>query len=271
MKKILLTAVLAASASFAMAQETQNSEVLTNRNGVAILPTAGTWAIGVDATPFLNFAGRVIGNVAANSPIFGQDFGIHGRYFLTDNTVIRFGTNLGFSSLREVDFVPEAGRPADSDAEVRNIMRETSSTIMFTAGLERRIGGQSRLQGFYGAELGFGFMTRDNTRWIWGNDFSADYNWGTNSSRNLRSSNGLDFSIGAGVFVGVEYFIAPRISLGGQIGWGFNWMIEGRGSLETETWTGTAVETTTVDNSWRDSFFGVGHSAHSGITLTFHF
>ena len=267
MKKILLTAVLAAAVSFAIAQETQENEVLTNRRGVAILPTAGSWGFGIDAAPFLNYAGRLIGNVAATSPTFGQDFGFHARYFLTDNTVLRFGVNLGFASYRDVTFVPEAGRPADSDAEVKDVMRVNSSTIAFTAGLERRIG-SSRLQGFYGAQAEFGFLTNNNTRWIYGNDLPS----ALGSFRTLRNNNGLTFAIGVGVFAGVEYFIAPRISLGGQVGWGIGWTIQGRGSTEMEIRNISGeVETVTTNGNSRWTEFYVGHAPHSGITLTFHF
>jgi len=260
MKKILLTAVLAAAVSFATAQETQENEVLTNRRGVAILPTAGSWGFGIDAAPFLNYAGRLIGNVAANSPTFGQDFGFHARYFLTDNTVLRFGANLSFISDRDVTF------SGPSDDEVKNVVRTNSSTIAFTAGLERRIG-NSRLQGFYGAQAEFGFLTSGNIRWIYGNELPSF----EGISRPLRDNNGLVFGIGAGIFAGVEYFIAPRISLGGQVGWGIGWAIQGRGFVETETRTATGVETTTVSGNNRGTEFYVGHAPHSGITLTFHF
>ncbi|MCL2417105.1 MAG: hypothetical protein FWD02_04125 [Bacteroidales bacterium] len=266
MKKIIFTAVLAATVSFATAQET--NEVLTNSRGTAILPTAGSWGFGIDATPFLRYAGGLIGGNAAVTPTFGQDFGFHGRYFLTDNTALRFGVNLGFTSDRDVTFVPEAGRPADSDAEVRNVVRTNSSTIILTAGLERRIGGQTRLQGFYGAQAEFGFLTDNNIRWTYGNDLPS----GLGSSRPLRNNNGLTFAIGAGVFAGVEYFIAPRISLGGQVGWGIGWAMQGRGSTETEIRNISGeVEIVTVDGNNRSTEFYVGHAPHSGITLTFHF
>ena len=261
MKKILLTTAMIAIASLAIAQE----NVLTNKRGTPILPTAGSWAFGVDATPFLNYAGRLIGNTAANSPEFRQEnYGFSGKYFLSDNTAARFGVTLGFSSDKTTTFVPKIGGGADE--QVENTARTSGSNIVFSAGLEKRIG-QTRLQGFYGAEANLRFSRNNNRKYTYGNALSA-----TNPGiRPLSDKNGLTFGIGAGAFAGVEYFVAPGISLGAQIGWGLGLTTTGRSSVETETWTGTAVETTTTDGTTKGSVFTVGHGAHTGITLMFHF
>lgn len=55
MKKTLLVAAAALFASVTFAQE----GIITNKKGTPILPQAGDYAIGVDATPFLEYFGNM--------------------------------------------------------------------------------------------------------------------------------------------------------------------------------------------------------------------
>jgi len=267
MKKILLTAVLAATVSFAIAQETQENEVLTNRRGTPILPTAGTWALGVDATPFLNFAGNIFG-ASATAPSFnGATF--FGKYFLRDNKALVFRVNINSWSGSTVNFVDKAGTTTGEIVE--NVSRSTNTFVRLHFGCERRIG-SGRLQGFYGAEAVLGFGSAGNRiSNTWGNDLTSNFQNG-GQWRVLVDKPGVNFEIGANAFVGIEYFVAPGIALGARVGYGMSFETGGRRSQDQERWHDGRRETRTQEdftrtnaNVFRFNNFG------GGITLTFHF
>jgi len=67
MKKSIALLALAFGVTGAFAQD------LTSKKGEPILPEAEDWAIGVDAVPFLNYAGNFIGGNGSNSaPTWGN-------------------------------------------------------------------------------------------------------------------------------------------------------------------------------------------------------
>jgi hypothetical protein len=78
------------------------------------------------------------------------------------------------------------------------------------------------------------------------------------------------FEFGAGLFAGVEYFIAPGISIGGEVGWRATCETITRGREKRERWHNGSRETETLkgDFAYRGSL--LGHT-HGGITLTFYF
>jgi hypothetical protein len=169
MKKILMTAVMAIAVSFAMAQD----NVLTNKKGTPILPTQGAWAFSIDATPFLTYAGGIFSNNHATAPMFTNGGIFSAKYFWKDDCALRLKVSINRESDRYVMWVPEHNRPAGSDAQVKNAFRQSSSEIVLMPGIQKIIGGKTRLVGFYGAEaiLGYGAMT---DKWTHGNALSAD-------------------------------------------------------------------------------------------------
>jgi hypothetical protein len=271
MKKILVTAVMTATISFAIAQD---NTVLTNKKGTPILPKAGSWALGVDATPFLNYAGRIVGQNAANSPTFnGGTF--HGKYFLQDNKALRFGININSNSASTITLQTKIGSTLSETLENmnKNITVEDVRKVSFTdvrlfLGCEKRIGGQSRLQGFYGAEtvLGFG-NANEKIKNTYGNALGTQNPLGW---RTLIEKPGARFTIGANAFVGAEYFVAPGISLGGRVGYGIDYTLAGRRKLEEERWHDSKVETQTRDLSGGGRGFRFNNFG-GDITLMFHF
>ena len=61
MKKSITILAFAFGITGAFAQD------LTSKKGEPILPEAGDWAIGIDATPFLNYAGNFFGKTTNNN------------------------------------------------------------------------------------------------------------------------------------------------------------------------------------------------------------
>jgi len=265
MKTILKIAALSAilltaSLSYANAEE----DVLTNRRGTPILPTAGTWALGVDASPFFNYFGRMFSDNGASAPTFnGGTFVV--RYFLQDNRALRFRTTINISSDRTATFVNKVG--STTGELVENIWQRSSANVNLFFGSERRIG-STRLQGIYGIEgsLGLGSAGTRHTN-TWGNPLSAENHiW--NNWRTLSDKPGMAFSVGANVFAGIEYFIAPGISLGGHIGYGINFRIIGGRTIEQEQWDGIRILTRTYEEG-RSNTFNFNNFG-GDITLTFH-
>lgn len=300
MKKSVLALALAFGVTTAFAQD------LTSKKGEPILPEAGDWSIGVDANPFLLYAGNFFGKSATNSaPTFNFLSGnntILGKYFMDEKTAVRVGINLGFANHSATNLVVQDQQTFVAGAAPTMVTDKASisqSAIGLTGGIEMRKG-KTRLQGYYGGELGiwFGSTHQKNT---YGNAYGTgtaagtsptpmSTNWADTAgvpssggaaaagSRTTDIKSGAIFSLGVRGFVGVEYFVLPKISLGGEFGWGIGFTHKGTGQLSTEAiYSGTAssvqVSKTGVANAFvigtdnRNSFFG----PTSSLRLNFYF
>ncbi len=254
MKKTVLGLAMAFGVSSAFAQD------LTSKKGEPILPEAGDWAISVDATPFLSYAKSFIGaGAGASAPTFNFLTGnsvIVGKYFKDEKTAYRGGINIGFSTQSSSNLVTQdhlgAQNPGTDLPKVTDKQTISNHGIGLTAGMEKRKG-KTRLQGYYGAEafIYFGGTTTKNK---YGNAFSDTTSMGANSttsfapagsgstptstvvaSRVTEVKSGSNFQIGVRGFIGVEYFILPKMSLGGEFGWGIGFQGWGAGQTTTET------------------------------------
>ena len=74
----------------------------------------------------------------------------------------------------------------------------------------------------------------------------ADVGPGT---RTLEINDGSTFAFMLNAFVGVEYFILPKISLGAEYTWGLWIMSMGTGDVTTETYDGSSTTETTTDGT----------------------
>jgi hypothetical protein len=280
MKKVMLLATMfAATTTFA--------QDLTSKKGETMLPEAGDWAIQFDATPFLNYAGNLF-NAGAVAPGAGwvNTNAIVGKYFVDESTAYRVKLNIGMGSVTDkalvTDIVAVAADPL-STAQVEDSRKISSTEITLGGGLEMRRG-SGRLQGFYGGELLF-TMGGGKTTYTYGNAFD----FATNPSQ----ANGVDVTVvdvreskqGTSIglmlrgFVGAEYFIAPKISIGAEYGWGLGVASTGNGTTTVNQVnnTGTALEDFTSETAG-SSAFGLGADINGGnilgtgsLVATFHF
>ena len=97
MKKSILAVAVVLGATSLFAQK------LESKNGEAYLPAAGDWAVGIDATPFLNYFGNFIGGGQGNNAAPTWNFlttnqTITGKYFVEDDMAYRGSLRLGFGS-----------------------------------------------------------------------------------------------------------------------------------------------------------------------------
>jgi len=269
MKKTTLLFTLAFGVTSVFAQD------LTSKKGETMLPESGDWAIGITANPFLNYLGNFIGgnglNVAPNFNFLSTNQTILGKYFVDEKTAYRAGIRLGFGSVSTHTKVPVV--PATNPATfVDDVTKVGATNIGLTAGMEWRRG-KTRLQGFYGAEAGIALGSGKTTN-TYGNAISS-----TNPvpSRITEIKNGSTFGLGLRGFIGAEYFILPKMALGGEFGWGLTLATTGEGQTTTEGWDGTGV-VTTVAKTGKSSTFGVDTDNMNSvfgpagtIRLTLHF
>ena len=86
------------------------------------------------------------------------------------------------------------------------------------------------------------------------------------------------FGVGVSAFVGVEYFFAPKMSIGGEFGWGLGLNqgsgVSGNGETVSEAWSSNSksVNTTTIETGGKVSSFIIDTKSTGGqIFLLFHF
>ncbi len=211
----------------------QAQEVLKNKNGKVMLPEEGDWSISTEANEFLKFAADLIhigGESAATPPTMkgnNEDnvtYSITGKRFTSATQAERFSLRV----FGQNDMMSEYVSPNSGDGDdVKDVMRSRNNMIAVGYGKEFRKGSSSsRLQGFYGYEY-LAAIGVSGTSYKYGNDLEANFvsnDFGKNiksaDERVTSTSEGFDIAVGARGFIGVEYFVVPKISVGGEYGWG---------------------------------------------------
>lgn len=276
MKKSIALVALAFGVTGAFAQD------LTSKKGEPFLPEAGDYAIGVDATPFLQYVGNFFGKSTANAAptwnFANSNFTITGKKFVDANNAYRASINLGFTNNSTKTMVADRSvttaptYPA-LPTMVENKYKTSSTSIGLSVGIEKRRG-KTRLQGVYGAEAGLGINT-GGSKYTYGNALSTSVavnaagdgmNGGANittdtygnAARITKVKSGLGFSFGVRGFVGAEYFVAPKVSIGGEFGWGLGFGISGKSKTSTESSNGATIGGTQEIEGSKSSSFILG-------------
>jgi hypothetical protein len=294
-KSTLLLAALAFSASAAFAQD------LTSKKGENFLPEAGDWSLGIEATPFLNYVGGFFSNAGAAAPTWNFLNGnqtIIGKMYTSETSAYRAIVRIGFNSASQTAQIADATQTTaptypNLPAMKEDKMKTGSRFIGLGAGIEMRRG-KTRLQGFYGADAMF-WMGGGKSTYEYGNTLSTgstpvtvanSTNFGTNittdtygnAARITEMKNGSTIGIGVRGFVGAEYFIVPKISIGAEFGWGVGFQMNGASSITMEFIGGApaTVGTQTVEGNKSSALmldvdrnaFG---SANGSFRLNLHF
>ena len=231
MKKIFLLLVGVFCLSSMQAQD----QPLTGKKGQLILPEAGDIGLGVNMIPFFNWFGNTFNNNSNNTyasrdkffSVLGNNV-VMGKYMLTEKTAARvhFGINTDVYSASEFVMDDAANDP---DVTVQDVVAGSDGRYTLALGYEMRRG-KGRIQGYFGADLVLNFNIYDES-YTYGNGFSSTnlVPTSTNFGGNLRNANGqrkisddaqTTFGVGVRPFVGVEYFVAPKLSVGAEFGWG---------------------------------------------------
>lgn len=276
----------------------QSSDVMVSKKGYKILPETGDYVIGFDAVPVLNFALNVV-NIMNNTgqtathPGFVSGFNnvLVGKYFVSENVAyrVRLGINTSSNSTKFYGDNPLTPSSLDPENILLQTTRIANNSALFGGGIEYRRG-HNRLQGFYGAEALLGFSSnKTNISYEIAFDQTAqDSGYIFNgSSRNLSTKSGTSILFGVRGFVGVEYFVLPKISIGAEFGWGLGYSYTPRGTIELENWGVEPTSTATAPYQYveetkgpvKSSGFGFGVDSgisqalmpSAALTMLFHF
>lgn len=230
MKKVLLVVVC----SFLFFGVNAQDEPLTGKKGQLILPESGDIGLGVNMIPFFNWFGNSFNNnsnnLYASSNKFFNVFGnsvLMGKYMLSEKTAVRVHFGFNLSSISENEYIRNnaSNNPMDMVLDTRTA---DQGHYTLALGYEMRRG-KGRIQGYYGVDLILRLQQSTGYTYSYGNGYSnsnlvpTSYDWGTNLNGNERVvADGSTTTFGVGVrgFVGVEYFVAPKLSLGVEFGWG---------------------------------------------------
>ena len=274
MKKTTLLVASLCAFNFGFSQD--DVTTLTNKKGQVILPQSGDWALGFDAVPMMNFALNAIniqnntGQTATNLVNYqtGLNQVIVGKQFIEDKKAYRVKVGINTSSASTTTFGDDPLTPNVQDPENVKISTQKIGNNNFTlgGGMEMRRG-HNRLQGFYGAEA---LLSLNSNKTV--NKYEIEWNQTAQDSgyvsigdtRTLTNKSGLSIGLGVRGFIGVEYFVASKISIAAEYGWGLGFGITPRGKMTTETWEdpdndnkGTLKEKET-EGTTKMSFIGAG-------------
>lgn len=276
MKKQITIAMAVFALTFsANSQETK--ETLVSKKGTPILPQKGDFGIGIDATPFLTYVGNIFGKTASNdAPNFtsnGDLMSITGKYFINDNTAYRAAIRIGITSTKDESRVRDDeafSMDGSSNEKVSDIQKYSGTEIFLGLGIEKRRG-YGRLQGVYGLMGELGYST-NKTKIEHGNQITRTNRYPTRTYNFNESKSGSTFGIGASGFVGIEYFIAPKISLGGEFAYRMFYSNTGDGSYNRDIWdSNTSSIRNITTETGGDSEFTLDNSTTSSISLHFYF
>ena len=288
-KKIIFSISLCLIVGFSsMAQDVVgDNPAVTNKRGVAILPQAGDFALGIDAFEPLRYLGNFFSSGGNYAPYFEGIYGdIVGKYFLQNDRALRVRLSLGLNSIDRKAFVMDDSKPTETNFTLEDVQKYSVSDISLGVGYEFRRG-KGRVQGFYGGEgvLGFGSSKYKyeyanaitSSRWT---PTSTNFNnnvstIGGITTREIESKNGTRISVGASGFVGAEYFFAPQLSIGGEFALGLNFNMVGKSEITRESWStaNNRVETRTTKGSGARTAMNMGLNtvSYSNIFLMFYF
>ena len=245
MKKIILTVAAVFALTFANAQD------FKSKRGENFMPEAGDWAISFQAAPFLNYVGKILGgnasSPASDSP---EKNSFVGKKFITDKTANRIVFNFGFGSNNY------ASAPTTAPDAVKNVppgydtYQNSSFDLNVGLGKEWRRG-STRLQGYYGADAMIGVSS---STWTASN---------SSTPGQYTYTDGMSINLGAMGFLGAEYFILPKMSIGAQYNYGLK--IKSQGASKT-----TATGADDINGVSRTSF-NLGNVSSATMNLTLHF
>jgi hypothetical protein len=259
---------------FSAASIAQSNDQVQNKNGVDIMPVSGEWGVGMNALPILNYLGNSFNGNAGNFNLNGDKFTnywgantIYGKYMISDDNAIRAQLRIGHFSNTYDNWVYDDTKNSP-DSVVLDTYKTTSSFYNIGAGYEFRRG-KTRLKGIYGGEAMYMYQQSQNAEYTYGNAYGLGnqaptatswFSWGgvnseaATAERVIWSENGAFHGVGLRGFLGVEYYILPKICIGTEFGWSFMWGTTGEGTTRMEYFdpTGTDADGNVGVTTWRD-------------------
>ena len=238
MKKIFMVAALTATSI--VAAQAQNE---FKPKAGDVTTDVSLFANGLFSNPTALYKGNVASgaSVGTNSGSFNlNSVGVlKGRYFFQDNLALRLSLGLSAPSVKKT-----TEQPNNNEVE-----KYRSSTIYFGVGVEKHFAGTDRLSPYVGAELHLGSYSTNYEK-------NVTQTIGTSvKTTNTQIKTAPGFTFGGGLFMGADYYIAPKVFLGLEAGLNIDAHSLGKGTnIETVNETGKPTQTT--DNSGKTKFSG---------------
>lgn len=275
----MICAVLISVGAFA-----QEEVDMLSKRGEMILPQQGEMALGIDAMPILGYFGDLFNGTIGNTTNFGFINGLYTgntlyvKYYLQDQVAIRGAVRIGMANGIDNEFVTMNQQIPDPLVQVTD-KYVINSTNIGVGGDYLMYRGKGRVQGYFGGGAFVNYNTWKET-FTYGNPFTTEftsptwYDFGlgtqvTGSERTLENFNNTSLGITLKGVIGVEYFFAPKISIGGEMGLGFS-AERDKGYTTVERWTGTEIEVETTEVA-RDGLIGVDNFTSGSLFIMFHF
>ena len=152
--------------------------------------------------------------------------------------------------------------------------------------------GKGRVQGYCGPEVFIGFSNSKTTH-EFANPTDTDmtaasfaiFNFtgdpsaiSASGKRITEMKTGSTFTVGIRGFVGIEFFVMSKMSIGGEFGWGIGISHTGAGETTTEYYEPLldhsfgGVRTETIPAPGKSSLFNIANdNANGALTLNFYF
>ncbi|MFH0895172.1 MAG: hypothetical protein V2A54_12120 [Bacteroidota bacterium] len=265
-----------------------SSQELISKKGMPILPENGDYAIGINATPFLNYFGNFLhGDSTTNTvtfAFFDNAQTLYGKYFLKPNLAIRGKFRISVYSQTLQNYVQDDAS-SDPFIMVTDSRKQFSQNYSLTGGIEKRRG-KGRLQGIYGAELAFGFSS-SSSKYTYGNPFTSTIVAPTTTvsfdnnpplslpagTRTTSLKSGTNIFTALRAFAGIEFFFVPKISVGGEFGWGpsFTKYAEGTETIDYWNASNAAISSSTIKTAGSSEFSADSDNLQGVIFILFHF
>lgn len=265
--------------------------LLLSKKGEPILPEAKDFALSIDASPFLTYTGKLLSAAGADAPVINSlanyPLTIGGKYFISPKQAYRARVRIGIVSQTLSNSVIDNQNTSLDTLYIKDSRKVSSTDVTLAFGKEFRRG-KTRLQGFYGGEGIIGISTGKSI-YTYGNAFSnlnvspTSTNFVTPTSLGYASaaannriqseSNGTGIKIAARAFVGAEYFIFPKMSIGVEFGFSLMYYNQNDGKLSTESWDAAngSVKNKTLAKSGTKGFGVDNDNSGGAIMLNFHF
>lgn len=229
MKKISILAF-----AFGIISFSANSQNLTSKKGENYLPQAGDWSIGFDPSGIFSYIGNTFNGTSGNDApsVDATDIGtIVWKRFKTDKNADRITADFAVNSFKNGDY--------------------SSSNFNLTAGYGKEWRrGATRLQGFYGADALLFLGSNSNKQ--------------VNPGNTTEFKSGMSIGIGGQGFMGAEYFVFPKISIGAQ----YNYALFVSSSPKSKT---TYTDGTPTSEGNASSEFGLSGVGTANMTINLHF
>ncbi len=281
--------------------EPSSTSDLKSKRGFSILPEAGEYALGISATGTLRYFGNMFntsnGNTPGNGPFGYANSGnlfVENNYdglytpillkkFVSSTKAYRLRLQLALNSNTSASYVAKDELAPDNAYPKYVTDKQTSKSTGFLIALgQENRRGKHRVQGVYGAEAYLGIFSASNS-YNYGNPFSANFpiptisNTGlyNNGARTVKETYGLGFILGVRPYLGVEYFFAPKLSIGGEFGYNVGASIRGTGVVKAERWnpaTNSVDEIETEPSGSGVINYGLSiDNLNGSLNLLFHF